>query len=446
MKFRWDKKYLYWGVTAFSVIGASVLLYFFVFHMGTLKTGLSKIFGILNPLIYGGIIAYLLNPLVGWFESLIYRLCLSRNWHVKKKVRSVIRFITVFVSLVLAALCIYGLLAMLIPEVIDSISNIVENFPRYVDNVQKWLTDTFQDNTWDTATLELFNRYSLKAETWLTNELMPQLNAVIKNLSSGVFDVLIFLKNVVIGALISIYILISKETFAARGKRIAYAVLSVPTANKMIHNLRFVDDKFGSFIIGKLIDSAIIGLLCYIGTSIIGTPYSLLVSVIVGVTNVIPFFGPYLGAVPCAFLILVVSPIQCLYFVIFIIVLQQLDGNFIGPKILGGSTGLSSFMVIVAILVGGGFFGVFGMFVGVPVCAVIVAICQSWMDRRITDRKLPETLEPYRDMESIDPESLRPIPRKPKKSGSQTLYQAMKDEENEAEAEMEKRDKDEDAL
>lgn len=449
MKFRWEKKYLYWGVTAFSVIVASVLFYFLIFHMGTLRVGISKIFGILNPLIYGGAIAYLLNPLVRWSETLVYRLFKYRKWRTSKKIRSAIRFLTVSVSLILAILCIYGLLAMLIPELIDSITNIVENFPRYVDNIQHWLTSTFQDNGhWDAATLSLFDKYSLKAETWLTNELLPQLNGIIKNLSSGVFDILVFLKNILIGALISIYILFSKETFAARGKRIAYTLFSVTTANKAIHNLRFVDDKFGGFIIGKIIDSAIIGVLCYIGTSIIGTPYSLLISVIVGVTNVIPFFGPYLGAIPCAFLILVVSPIQCLYFVIFIFLLQQLDGNFIGPKILGGSTGLSSFMVIVAILIGGGFFGIFGMFVGVPVCAVIIAICQVWMDRRIAERHLPETLEPYRNMERIDPETMEVIPRKKKKSGTSTLYQSAKDDDEDEEfgedaAETKAKDKEE---
>ncbi|MDD3338197.1 MAG: AI-2E family transporter [Lachnospiraceae bacterium] len=430
MKFRWDKKYLYWGVTAFSVVAASILFYFGIFHMDTLKKGLGMISGIFNPLIYGAAIAYLLNPLMGLIESLIYRIFDAREWSLSKKAKKYIRFFSVGVSVIFAALIIYGLIAMLVPEIFDSITNIVDNFPRYVANVQKWITATFENNAaWDEASLDVINRYSAMLENWLTNDMMPQINNIVRNLSSGVFGFLIFIKNFLIGAIISIYILASKETFAARGKRILYAICKVEFSNKLIHNLRFVDGKFGGFIIGKVIDSMIIGILCYIFTSIFGTPYALLVSVVVGVTNIIPFFGPYLGAIPSAFLILVVSPIQCLYFVIFIIILQQIDGNFIGPRILGSSTGMSSFMVIVAILVGGGFFGIIGMFVGVPICAVIIAICQAWMDRRIAAKKLPNTLEPYIDMDSIDPETMQPIVENTSKGKYVgTLYENMKNE------------------
>lgn len=432
MKFNWDKKYLYWGVTAFSVIVASVLFYFLIFQMGSIVTGVKKVFDVLAPITYGAIIAYLLNPLMKSIEKLVYKICSSRNLKVPQKVKSFIRIASVIVSLVLAILCIYALIAMLVPEVIDSISNLVDNFPRYADNLLRWLTDTFSENeVWDPKAISLLEKLSEMAQDWLTDVFMPQINGIIANLSSGVFDMLIFFKNILIGALISIYILYGKENFSARAKRILYAVFGVSVANKFIHNIRFVDDKFGSFIIGKIIDSAIIGVLCYIGTSIIGTPYSLLISVIVGITNVIPFFGPFLGAIPSAFLILAVDPKQCLYFIIFILVLQQLDGNFIGPKILGNSTGVSSFMVVVAILIGGGFFGVFGMFVGVPVCAVLIAIGQAWMDRRIEEKHLPSELETYMDMEGIDPKTMTAVPRREKKSGESTLYKETKEERHE---------------
>lgn len=440
MKFKWDKKYVYWGATAFSVIVASVLFSFLIFQMGTIRNGLSKVISVLNPLIYGAIIAYLLNPLLKCIEKLVYKLCKKQGWDVPKKVRSMIRLGGIVISLLFAILCIYGLLALLIPEVIASIANLVENFPRYADNLLEWFTATFNENdVWDPKVVALFEKLSEMAQNWLTNDFMPHLNAFITNLSSGVFDVLIFLKNILIGALISIYILFGKENFAARSKRILYAVLGISLANKTIHNLRFVDDKFGSFIIGKIIDSAIIGVLCYMCTSLIGTPYSLLISVIVGITNIIPFFGPFLGAVPSAFLILAVDPMQCLYFVIFILILQQLDGNFIGPKILGNSTGVSSFMVVVAILIGGGFFGVFGMFVGVPVCAVIIAIGQAWMDRRIEEKHLPPDLEPYMDMEGIDPKTMEVIPRQEKKSGESQLYRETKEERQEKQMRRAKR-------
>lgn len=433
MKFQVDKKYLYWGITAFCVIIASVLFYFVIFQMPTILDGISTIFTIINPIIYGAAIAYILNPLVCQFEKIIYKICKRYKLETSKHICSIIRFAVVILSLVIALLCIYGLLYMLIPEVFGSITNIIDNFPRYVNNAKEWFEKFFQsDDAMNAATLELLNTASVMIENWLTNDLMPQLNGIIKNLSSSVFGIITFLKNFLIGAIISIYLLISKENFIARGKRILYSFFSIETANHIIHNLRFIDDKFGGFIIGKVIDSAIIGVLCYIGTNIMNTPYALLISVIVGVTNVIPFFGPFIGAIPSAVLIFVVSPLKCLYFVIFILILQQVDGNFIGPKILSGSTGLSSFMVIVAILIGGGFFGAFGMFVGVPVCSVIIAICQAWMEQKMKKKHIPEDLEVYKNLESMDPETLQIYPLRERKSGeSKFVYRKEKLEEKE---------------
>ncbi len=422
MKFHLDKKYIYWGLTAFCVIVASVLFYFVIFQMPTILSGISKIFTIVNPILYGAAIAYILNPLVCQLEKMIYKIFKRYKWNISKRTRSLIRFTVVILSLVIAVMCIYGLLYMLIPEVFGSISNIIDNFPRYVNNVQEWIEKFFQsDDAMNAATLELIDTASNMLENWLTNDLMPQLNGIIKNLSTSVFGIFTFLKNFLIGAVISVYLLISKENFIARGKRILYTLLPIETTNRIIHNLRFIDDKFGGFIIGKVIDSAIIGVLCYIGTSLMNTPYALLISVIIGVTNVIPFFGPFIGAIPSAVLIFVVSPIKCLYFIIFILILQQVDGNIIGPKILSGSTGLSSFMVIVAILIGGGFFGAFGMFVGVPTCSVIIAICQAWMEQKMKKKKLPEDLELYKNLESINPETMIIYPLKERKSGESKL-------------------------
>ena len=422
MKFNIDRKYFYWGLTAFCVIIASVLFYFVIFQMPTILSGISKIFSVISPILYGGAIAYILNPLVTLIEKLIYKVFRRYKYKPTEQIKSVIRFTSVLAALAIAILCIYGLLYMLIPEVFGSISNIIDNFPRYVNNIQRWLQKYLAtDDEANAATMELINTASNMLENWLTNDLMPQLNNIIKNLSSSVFGIFNFFKNILIGAIISVYLLISKENFIARGKRLMYAALPIETTNHLIHNLRFIDDKFGGFIFGKVIDSVIIGILCYIGTSILNMPYALLVSVFVGVTNVIPFFGPFIGAIPSAVLILVVSPIKCLYFIIFILVLQQVDGNIIGPKILGGSTGLSSFMVIVAILIGGGFFGAFGMFVGVPVCSVIVAVAQAWMQSKIKKKKLPENLELYRNLESMNPDTRKIYPLKTRRSGDSTL-------------------------
>jgi hypothetical protein len=203
---------------------------------------------------------------------------------------------------------------------------------------------------------------------------------------------------------------VDKEAFIAKAKMITYAVLPAERANTVIHAMRFAHKIFGGFISGKLLDSAIIGVLCYIGCVFLDMPYAILVSVIIGVTNIIPFFGPYLGAIPCIFLILLVDPMKGLYFTIFILILQQFDGNILGPKIIGDSTGLSSFMVIVAILVGGGFFGIVGMVVGVPVFAVLYAALGNLLTHSLRNKDVPYEEAVYREIDCLDPVTHESIP------------------------------------
>ena len=208
--------------------------------------------------------------------------------------------------------------------------------------------------------------------------------------------------NFIIGIVISIYVLLGKETFIAQAKKLVYAVFPADRGNVIVATVRKANDIFGGFIIGKILDSVIIGILCFIGLSILQMPYTLLVSVIVGVTNVIPFFGPYIGAIPSAILIMLANPIQGLYFIIFILVLQQVDGNIIGPKILGDSTGLNSFWVVFAILVGGGLFGVAGMIFGVPLFATIYYITRKLTAWVLRKKGLPEETAAYTEVERID--------------------------------------------
>lgn len=413
MKFRWDKKYLHWGITAFCVIAASMLFYFSIFHMETIRKGLSTVYTILTPIIYAAVISYILWPIIRFMENnVIYRFCRWKGWNPSQKIRKIIRMIGVLFSLLLFFFIIYGLLSMLVPEILTSITNIIDSFPRYINNIQNWLSDILKNNP-DLAENSnmIFSTIFSKTETWLSNELLPQVNSLVKNFSTSFVGLLIFLKNFLIGSMISIYLLYGKETYIAHGKKFLYCIFQPETTNNIIRDLQFVDQTFGGFIVGKLLDSIIIGILCYIGTTLLNLPYALLVSVVVGVTNVIPFFGPYLGAIPSAFLILLVNPIQCIYFIIFILVLQQFDGNFLGPKILGESTGLSSFMVIVAILVGGGMFGIFGMFVGVPACAVICTMLSNMIKRRLTKKNLPLNVEAYKDIDHLDSETLDPVYR-----------------------------------
>lgn len=423
-----EKKYVQIGVTAFCVLAASLLFYFGIFHTASITKGLKAIYNILTPIVYAAAISYVLWPLIRFMEkSIIYRICEKKNWKPSEKVRHGIRMICVIVTLLLFFFGIYGLLSMLIPELINSITNIIDNLPRYINNIEKWLTNLLKNYPeLEENSSMIFSTVTARAETWLTNDLLPKINLLVASFSTGFMGALVFLKNFLIGAMISIYLLYGKESYVAQGKRLLYCLFSTQTTNNIIRDLQYVDKTFGGFIIGKVLDSLIIGILCYIGTTILNLPYALLVSVIVGVTNVIPFFGPYIGAVPSAVLILLVNPIQCIYFVIFILLLQQFDGNFLGPKILGGSTGLSSFMVIVAILVGGGLFGIFGMFVGVPACAIICTVIRNGIQSRLEKKKMPIDLESYRDIDHLDAKTLQPIAPSAQKPGSDSAFKSYR--------------------
>lgn len=397
MKFRWDNKYLYWGMTGFLVIAASLLFYFGIFHMGNLIDGIKKIMNILMPILYGAAIAYLLNPLLKFYENtLVYPFLKKKKVTITRRKRKFIRYFGVILAVAFMLMIVYTLIIMILPEIIKSIVNIINNFPFYVDSIRKWITHILENNAdINSLVVGMIDRYSLKVEQYLTQDILPQLQNLLLHFSSGILEVIIFLKNALIGIIVSIYILADKEIFRGKVKMAFFAVLPEKKAEQLLENLRFTDRTFGGFIGGKILDSFIIGILCYIGISTLKMPYTVLVSVIIGVTNVIPFFGPYLGAVPCAFLILLVSPIKCLYFIIFILVLQQFDGNILGPKILGDSTGLSSFMVILSILIGGGLFGVFGMFIGVPVCAVLYAMCWRGINRSLEKKNLSTKIQDY---------------------------------------------------
>ena len=250
---------------------------------------------------------------------------------------------------------------------------------------------------------------------WAKEQMIPQLMKVMQGnfVSSFVSNAVSFLKNVFVGLIAAIYMLSSKDTFAAQSKKLIYSVFEVDTANMILENLRFVHKVFGGFISGKLLDSLIIGVITFFCITILNMPYVLLISVIIGVTNIIPFFGPFIGAVPSTMLILLANldnPLKAVYFVLFILVLQQFDGNILGPKILGDSTGLASFWVLFAILVFGGLFGFVGMIVGVPLFAVIYSAISGLVNKSLRKREMSQKTTDYADLDHINTETGEMIP------------------------------------
>ncbi len=412
MKIKLDKNNIQWGITAFLVLVAGALVIILGTHLNSIFGAVRLIFTILAPILYGLVIAYLLNPVMKFLEEKVILgfICKKLQYKPSEKVEEIIRLVSVILSLLFMVACIYGLLALLVPQLVNSIINLTNSFPRYVTTIRQYLMRLFQDDPELEATaIQMVEKVMTSLENWINNSFLPKFNEIIASFSSQILDFLSVIKNFLIGSIISIYFLNGKEGFIARGKRILYAAVGEPAmANSILRDLRYVNRTFGGFFLGKIIDSAIIGVICYVCTSILKIPYALLVSVIVGITNIIPFFGPFIGAVPCALLIFLVSPLKCLYFIIFIIVLQQVDGNLIGPKILSNSTGLSSFMVVVAILVGGGLFGFIGLIIGVPLFAVICQLTSNLINSRLKKKKLPANVEEYMDMDHIDPETKLP--------------------------------------
>lgn len=403
MKFNIDKKSISWGLTAFFVIGASIILFYFVFHSSRITSGFQTVLRISMPIIDGVILAYLLTPLVNGIEQkLLIPLLKKQQIAITDKCKKIVRAISIILTLVIAFVLVYAFFAMVIPQIFNSIQSIILQFPIYVNNFEKFITKVLSNNPEIyTTVMGFLDKYSPHITDWFNNNAIPQMNSIIKSLSLSVISFLTSIWNLIIGFIISIYILGSKENFCAQAKKMAYAFFERRTANSVINDFRFTHRTFSGFISGKILDSLIIGLICFTCISFMNMPYAVLISVIIGVTNIIPFFGPFLGAVPSALLILLIDPLKCLYFILFIIVLQQFDGNFLGPKILGESTGLSSFWVIFSITIFGGLFGVFGMIIGVPFFAVMYAFIRKLTNKYLKKKGLPISTDRYTRLDMI---------------------------------------------
>ncbi len=436
MKIQFNKRYLRFGLTAFAVIAASICFYYLIFHGDRFSAQVDALFKVISPVMYGIIFAYLMTPMVNGIEQRLFIPVLSRNNKpISTKHRKYMRVLSISLTIFIVGLLIYSFFSILIPNIIISIKSISYQFPYYIDNLTQWSAD-FLDNNPDIEKLvvRFLDTYSEEFYDYLNTKFVPQIESFVKQVSLSMLSqvslsmlsLIKMLCNFIIGLIISIYVLYSKELCAGQAKKIVYALLNVKTANNFIRDVRFTSNTFLGFISGKILDSAIIGCICFVGTNFLQIPYALLISVIVGVTNIIPFFGPYLGAVPSAFLILMVNPLKCIYFILFILVLQQLDGNIIGPKILGQSTGLSGFWVIFSITIFGGLMGIVGMIIGVPLFAVLYAFIRRAANRMLAKKGLPQETEKYLNVEYIDSGDVF-VPRTPSKA---TFFKIRKKKPN----------------
>ncbi len=399
------RPYLAIGLTAFLVIVGSLLFFFLIDRYHGFTAIVSKMIGILQPITIGLVIAYLMTPIVNFEERHLLPLA-QKKMKDPEKAKKLVRVISVLGALIFFVLIIAVLLLMVIPELYKSINGMIGTLPKQVNDFMDWLNEYVSSDSDISSYLEVGLTKSTEFfENWAKTDFLPQTKNIMVGVTTGVINAVKVLFNVLVGIIISIYVLMSKEEFIGQSKKLMYAVLPGKSANAIIHTVHKSNEIFGGFISGKLLDSLIIGILCFICLYFMNMPYAVLVSVIVGVTNVIPFFGPYLGAIPSAILIMLASPIQGVYFIIFIVILQQFDGNILGPAILGESTGLSSFWVVFSILVGGGIFGILGMIIGVPAFAVIFYVFRRTVNHILWKKELPLSSEEYISVEKLDIEN-----------------------------------------
>ena len=388
------KRYLKIGITGAAILASGILCAFVLFKMPVIISVLKGITEILKPFLYGVVFAYLLAPLCNKIEEKLFQIFPK----AKTKARRFICFIAIVISLCVAIAVIWLIIMMIIPQVWDSVMKIIQMVPQKLIVVNNWIEHMLENQPELQA---YFEEFSSQAESNINSLLnvntIQKVQSIINSLSVQVFGVLGVIKNIFLGLLISAYLLGSRKLFGAQAGLILHGVFSDKWAKIIEEEIRYTDKMFNGFLVGKIIDSAIIGLLCFAGTSIMGFEAPAFISVIIGITNIIPFFGPFIGAIPCGLLLFLENPMHCLYFIIFIFVLQQLDGNVIGPKILGNTTGVSSFWVLFAILLFGGMWGVVGMVIGVPLFAVIYDIIRKLVYRGLRKHKRESMITDYEE-------------------------------------------------
>ena len=387
---------LHWGLVIFLTVAAILLFYDTLFGRRVLPNFGSQLLKALQPVLIGGVLAYLLAPVIDFIEGGLFSGRLEAARKLGRLISRGARAVSLVLTWAIIGLLCYLLGHVLLPQLYQSVVQLFASVESYYNTISGWVEHLLESNpTVEAWVADQMDTFYATAASWLKNEVLTRTQMLMVAVSGGVVSTVNFLKNLLVGAIVSVYFMATKERCVAHARKITYSLFSKEKVYWIFRGANKVDHIFSGFVRGKLLDSLIIGILCFIGCSILNMPYTPLVSVIVGVTNIIPFFGPFLGAIPSFFLILLVNPIQSLYFLLFVLALQQLDGNVIGPKILGDSTGLSSLWVIIAILVGGSFFGVAGMFFGVPVCACLYSLVAFLVDRRLAEKDLPVETEHY---------------------------------------------------
>lgn len=379
MNIDWNKKYNTIAVYAFLVIAAVIVFYLGISKFSSFIGAVNSALVIFQPFIVGFIIAYIVNFMLKFYEERLFKI--KKISKVKKKNKRLISLVLAYLSV---AVIIYLFIQFVVPQFVDSISRLANNMPTYIENVssefERIVEDINIDPEYVTTVINNMNKFA-EGLSEAVISFIPVIGSYAAKIASSLW-------NIVLGLIISVYMLIDKEKYVALSRKVAFAILSNKRANRILDLASRSNDTFGKFFVGKIIDSIIIGILTFIILAIFNMPYTLLVSVIIGITNIIPFFGPFIGAVPSFVIILCLSPSKAIIFLVIIFIIQQIDGNIIGPKILGNTIGISAFWILFAILIAGKVLGLIGMVIGVPVFAVVYTIVKENVERRLKKKGL----------------------------------------------------------
>lgn len=388
MKLYTNKKYSTIAFYAIIVIAVNVLLVLALFKMSSILNILSSFLTVLSPVIWGLVIAFLMNPIMVKLEKFFQRIFSKSKNDGKGKL---MRACSVTLSSIVFLGIVLGLVAVVVPELINSVIDIFNNASTIAGNVQRWINKMFRNYPEiEAAATDFLSEFNTNVGT-----IIEKIQPMLENILSGAWGFVTLVKNFLLGFIVSVYMLCSKEKLLAQIKKMIISITRKKTCERIMRFSSEANKIFSGFISGKIIDSIIIGLLCFIGLTFMDMPYNIMISVLIGVTNVIPFFGPFIGAIPSAILVLLIEPRKVIFFLIFILILQQFDGNILGPKILGDSTGLPGFWVLISLLVFGGLFGFAGMVLAVPAFALVYSFTRTFVESRLKKKKLPVQTDYY---------------------------------------------------
>lgn len=400
MKLHRNEKYFKWGLTAFLVIVASIVVALVFSNLSSVYQSILDLVAILSPVLYGCLFAYLMNPVMKFVTACMDKL-LAKTKLSEKRANGISKTVGVVIAVLVLLAAIYALIALIVPNIIESLEELLsqEKLQVYYETIAKWVHDTFADTQIEAWFNENFETLLGSFLDWIKG---IDLGSVLIDVLNAGVSVVMTVANILIGIIAAIYILIYKKELCAQSKKLTVSFLRQDHADFVFKIARRTNRIFSGYVIGKILDAVFVGVVTYIGMLIMNMPYAALIATLVGVTNIIPYFGPFLGGIPSALLLLIESPVNALYFVIFIVILQQIDGNIVENRILGVKLGISDFWVLVAILLFGGLFGFTGMLLGVPIFAVIYSLIADSVNKRLSKKRLPTDGELYFTMRCVD--------------------------------------------